>query len=265
MLVSILVYLCCGAVAGVLAGLLGVGGGIVIVPMLVAVFPSQGIPAEYVQQLALGTSLASIMITSISSSRAHHKRGAVHWDIFRNITPGILLGTFVGGLVATHMPTLFLKVFFICFLGFVSLQMLSSYRPPASREMPGPLGTAGVGGIIGLVSSFVGIGGGTLSVPFLLWNNLDMRKAIGTSAAIGFPIALAGCFGYIVNGWNAANLPPYSFGYIYLPGLFGIVIVSMFTAPLGARLAQTLPVPKLKKCFALLLIVVGIRMLLKAL
>ena len=111
----------------------------------------------------------------------------------------------------------------------------------------------------------VGIGGGTLSVPFLLWNNLDMRKAIGTSAAIGFPIALAGCFGYIVNGWNAANLPPYSFGYIYLPGLFCIVIVSMFTAPLGARLAQTLPVPKLKKCFALLLIVVGIRMLLKAL
>ena len=109
------------------------------------------------------------------------------------------------------------------------------------------------------------IGGGTLSVPFLLWNNLDMRKAIGTSAAIGFPIALAGCFGYIVNGWNAANLPPYSFGYIYLPSLFGIVIVSMFTAPLGARLAQTLPVPKLKKCFALLLIVVGIRMLLKAL
>lgn len=140
MLVSILIYLCCGAVAGVLAGLLGVGGGIVIVPMMVAVFPSQGIPAEYVQQIALGTSLASIMITSISSSRAHHKRGAVHWDIFRNITPGILLGTFLGGLVATHMPTLFLKVFFICFLGFVSLQMLSNYRPPASREMPGALG-----------------------------------------------------------------------------------------------------------------------------
>ena len=116
------------------------------------------------------------------------------------------------------------------------------------------------GGIIGVVSSLVGIGGGTLSVPFLLWNNLDMRKAIGTSAAIGFPIALAGCFGYIVNGWNAANLPPYSFGYIYrLPSLFGIVVVSMFTAPLGARLAQTLPVPKLKKCFALLLIVIGIR------
>ena len=124
-----------------------------------------------------------------------------------------------------------------------------------------------LGLVIGISSVIilVGIGGGTLSVPFLLWNNLDMRKAIGTSAAIGFPIALAGCFGYIVNGWNAANLPPYSFGYIYLPSLFGIVIVSMFTAPLGARLAQTLPVPKLKKCFALLLIVVGIRMLLKAL
>ena len=138
MLVSILVYLCCGAVAGVLAGLLGVGGGIVIVPMMVAVFPSQGIPAEYVQQIALGTSLASIMITSISSSRAHHKRGAVHWDIFRNITPGILLGTFLGGLVATHMPTLFLKVFFICFLGFVSLQMLSNYRPRPVVRCPAP-------------------------------------------------------------------------------------------------------------------------------
>ena len=199
MLVSILVYLCCGAVAGVLAGLLGVGGGIVIVPMMVAVFPSQGIPAEYVQQIALGTSLASIMITSISSSRAHHKRGAVHWDIFRNITPGILLGTFLGGLVATHMPTLFLKVFFICFLGFVSLQMLSNYRPPASREMPGALGTAGVGGVIGLISSFVGIGGGTLSVPFMSFCNVPLHHAVGTSAAIGFPIALAGTLGFITN------------------------------------------------------------------
>ena len=122
--------------------------------------------------------------------------------------------------------------------------MLSGKKPKPSRHLPGLGGMSVAGGIIGVVSSLVGIGGGTLSVPFLLWNNLDMRKAIGTSAAIGFPIALAGCFGYIVNGWNAANLPPYSVGYIYLPSLFGIVVVSMFTAPLGARLAQTLPVPR---------------------
>ena len=166
---------------------------------------------------------------------------------------------------ASHVPARFLQLFFVAFLFFVITQMLSGKKPKPSRHLPGLGGMSVAGGIIGVVSSLVGIGGGTLSVPFLLWNNLDMRKAIGTSAAIGFPIALAGCFGYIVNGWNAANLPPYSFGYIYLPSLFGIVIVSMFTAPLGARLAQTLPVPKLKKCFALLLIVVGIRMLLKAL
>ena len=240
MLVSILVYLCCGAVAGVLAGLLGVGGGIVIVPMMVAVFPSQGIPAEYVQQIALGTSLASIMITSISSSRAHHKRGAVHWDIFRNITPGILLGTFLGGLVATHMPTLFLKVFFICFLGFVSLQMLSNYRPPASREMPGALGTAGVGGVIGLISSFVGIGGGTLSVPF---------------------IAVAGTLGYIVGGWNAPGLPAGCVGFVNLMAFFGIAAASFMTAPIGARLSHSLPTAKLKKGFAVFLIIVALRML----
>ena len=183
----------------------------------------------------------------------------------RNITPGILIGTFCGSFLASHVPARFLQLFFVVFLFFVITQMLSGKKPKPSRHLPGLGGMSVAGGIIGVVSSLVGIGGGTLSVPFLLWNNLDMRKAIGTSAAIGFPIALAGCFGYIVNGWNAANLPPYSFGYIYLPSLFGIVIVSMFTAPLGARLAQTLPVPKLKKCFALLLIVVGIRMLLKAL
>ena len=247
MLISLVVYCLLGAIAGVLAGLLGVGGGIVM-PMLVFAFGWQNFPPDVLMLMALGTSMGSIMFTSISSSLAHSRNKGVQWDAVRNITPGILIGTFCGSFLASHVPARFLQLFFVAFLFFVITQMLS-----------------GTGGIIGVVSSLVGIGGGTLSVPFLLWNNLDMRKAIGTSAAIGFPIALAGCFGYIVNGWNAANLPPYSFGYIYLPSLFGIVIVSMFTAPLGARLAQTLPVPKLKKCFALLLIVVGIRMLLKAL
>ena len=176
MLLSLVAYVCCGAVAGVLAGLLGVGGGIVLVPMMVAIFPTVGVPAQYVQQMALGTSLASIMITSVSSARAHNARGAVHWDIFKAITPGILLGTFFGGLIATHMPTMFLKIFFICFILFVSAQMLSNYRPPASRDLPGKMGTAGVGGVIGLVSSFVGIGGGTLSVPFMTFCNPAPRR-----------------------------------------------------------------------------------------
>ena len=237
------------------------GGGIVIVPMLVAIFPGQGVPPEYVQQMALGTSLASIMITSISSARAHNARGAVHWDIFRNITPGILVGTFVGGLVATHMPTMFLKIFFICFLFVVSAQMLSNYRPPASRDMPGALGTAGVGGVIGLVSSFVGIGGGTLSVPFMSFCNVPLHHAVGTSAAIGFPIAVAGTLGYIIGGWGRPDLPALSLGFVNLWALLGLAAASYLTAPLGAKLSHALPTAKLKRGFAVFLILVALKML----
>ncbi|MBQ4568350.1 MAG: sulfite exporter TauE/SafE family protein [Desulfovibrio sp.] len=260
MLVSIVVYLCCGAVAGILAGLLGVGGGLVIVPMLVTIFPLQGVSPQYIQQLALGTSLASIVITSISSSRAHNKRGAVHWDIVRNITPGILAGTFLGGLVASYMPTLFLKIFFICFLLVVAAQMLSNYRPPASREMPGALGTSGVGGIIGLVSSFVGIGGGTLSVPFMAFCNVPLHHAVGTSAAIGFPIAVAGTLGYIIGGWGRPDLPAFCLGFVHLQALFCLAAASFCTAPIGAKLSHALPTAKLKRGFAFFLILVAAKM-----
>ncbi len=261
MLFSLFVFMCCGAVAGVLAGLLGVGGGIVIVPMLDIVFTRLGYDQAVIHQLALGTSLASIMVTSISSARAHHKRGAVHFDILKNITPGILVGTFLGGLVATHMPVLFLRVFFICFLFFVSAQMLSGYRPPASREMPGRLGTAGVGGVIGMVSSFVGIGGGTLSVPFMTFCNVPMHHAVGTSSAIGFPIAVAGTLGYITGGWGAPGLPDGCLGFVNLLAFAGIACVSFFTAPLGAKLSHALPTAKLKKGFAFFIILMALRML----
>ncbi len=261
MLVSLVIYLCCGAVVGILAGLLGVGGGTVIVPILVAVFPSQGVPPQYVQQLALGTSLASIMFTSISSARAHHKRGAVRSKIFRNITPGILLGTFLGSLLAANMPTMFLKIFFICFLFAISAQMISNYRPPATRNMPGALGTAAAGGVIGMVSSFVGIGGGSLSVPFMTYCNVDIHEAVGTSAAIGFPLAVAGTLGYIVGGWGKPDLPPYTLGFVHLWALFGIAVASCITAPLGVRLSHALPTAKLKRFFAVFLIIVGLKML----
>ena len=261
MLFSLLVYLCCGAVAGILAGLLGVGGGIVIVPMLLAIFPSQGVPSELCQHLALGTSLASIVITSISSSRAHHKRGAVHWDVVKNITPGILLGTFLGSLVASHLPTLFLKLFFICFLIFVAIKMISRYQPKPGREIPGFVGTSAVGGGIGLISSFVGIGGGTLSVPFLTFCNIPMHEAVGTSAAIGFPIAVAGTLGYLLGGLNVPNLPTGCLGYIHLIALLGLASASFCTAPLGAKLSHSLPTPKLKQCFAVFLLIVAAKML----
>lgn len=261
MLTSLLIYLCCGCVVGVLAGLLGVGGGTVIVPILVAVFPTQGVPPQYVQQLALGTSLASIMFTSISSARAHHVRGAVQWNIFRNITPGILLGTFFGGLVATHLPTMFLKIFFICFLFAISTQMMTNYRPPATRNMPGALGTAAAGGVIGIVSSFVGIGGGSLSVPFMTYCNVPIHTAVGTSAAIGFPIAVAGTLGYVVGGWGRPDLPAAAFGFVHLWALFGIAVASCLTAPLGVKISHAMPTGKLKKAFAIFLIIVALKML----
>ena len=172
-----------------------------------------------------------------------------------------LFGTFLGGLVATHLPVFFLRAFFVVFLFAVSAQMLSGYRPAASREMPGFVGTASVGGLIGLISSFVGIGGGTLSVPFMTFCNVPIHHAVGTSAAIGFPIAVAGALGYVVGGWGAPDLPSGCLGYVNLMAFAGIAAVSFFTAPIGARISHSLPTSKLKKGFAIFLIFVALRML----
>jgi uncharacterized membrane protein YfcA len=261
MLPVILTYVGVGVIAGVLAGLLGIGGGLVIVPMLVFTLTWQGAPNEHIMHLALGASMASIIFTSVSSFWAHHKRGAVHWDIVRRIVPGILVGTFLGTFIASRMSTNFLKVFFVLFLYYVASQMLLNKKPKPARQLPGQIGMSGAGAVIGVVSSLVGIGGGTLSVPFMMWCNIAVHEAIGTSAAIGFPIAVAGTVGYIINGLKVSGLPAYSLGFVYLPALAGIVASSVLTAPLGVRLAHSLPVPKLKRVFAVLLFAVGTRML----
>ncbi|MDL2316139.1 sulfite exporter TauE/SafE family protein [Desulfovibrio sp. OttesenSCG-928-A18] len=260
MLTSIVIFLILGAFAGLLAGLLGVGGGLVIVPMINYAFALQGTTDVHTHHLALGTSLATIMFTSISSFMAHHRSKAVIWSIVKYITPGILLGTFFGSKVAAHLPTELLKGFFVVFLLYVGTQMLLNIKPKASREIPGFAGNSVAGGVIGMASSFVGIGGGTLSVPYMTWCNVPMHKAIGTSAAIGFPIAVAGALGYLVNGLAVPDLPQHTVGYIYLPALFGIAAASVFTAPLGARLAHRLPVTRLKKFFACLLFVMAAQM-----
>ncbi len=265
MLTTFVIYCAVGVVAGILAGLLGIGGGLVIVPMLVYVFGISNIPHELTMHLALATSMASIMFTSISSFMAHHRRGAVHWDVVKKIVAGILTGTFLGSCFASSLSTNFLKIFFVIFLYFVAIQLLINKKPKGSRELPGRAGMFAVGNIIGAVSSFVGIGGGTLSVPFMLWCNIKVHNAIGTSAAIGLPIAVAGTVGYIYGGWNVAALPPYSVGYVYLPGLVGIAAASVLTAPLGVKLAHSLPVDKLKRVFSLLLLVVATKMLVSVL
>jgi len=261
MIITWLIYIMLGLCAGLLAGLLGVGGGLVIVPMLVFMFTWQKLPAVYIQHLALGTSLATIVVTSLSSVRAHHAHGAVEWRVFQRITPGIVGGTLLGSWVAAQLSTSFLKLFFITFTYYVATQMLLDIKPKPHRQLPGLPGFSLVGGVIGLISSLVGIGGGSMSVPFLVWCNMGMRHAIGTSAAIGFPIALSGAIGYVANGLPVDGLPPYSLGFVYLPALIGIAAASFLSAPLGARLAHRLPVSRLKKIFAILLLTIGTKML----
>lgn len=261
MLTALAVYLVGGAITGVMAGLLGVGGGIVIVPLLNVLFIWQGFPEDQIQHLSLGTSMAAIIFTSISSFMAHNKRGSVRWNIWREVTPGILIGTFCGTWVAAGLSTGFLRGFFACFLVLVGTQMLLNMKPKASRELPGRAGMAGVGGIIGVVSSFVGIGGGSLSVPFMSWCNVPIHAAVGTSAAIGLPIAVAGAFGYILNGWGVSGLPSGSVGFVYLPALAGLVVASVLTAPLGVRLGHSLPVDRLKRIFGIFIYIMAARMI----
>jgi len=261
MVTTVFLYCAVGGVAGLLAGLFGIGGGLVIVPMLVYVFHLLNVSQEVTMHLALATSMACIMFTSVSSFLAHHKRGAVHWDVVKRIVVGILTGTFLGSCVASLLSTDFLQVFFVFFLYFVATQLLLDKKPKPGRELPGAPGMFGVGSAIGVVSSLVGIGGGTLSVPFMLWCNIPAHKAIGTSAAIGLPIAVAGTVGYILNGLGEVALPQYAVGYVYLPALAGIVAVSVLTAPLGVKLAHSLPVKKLKRLFSLLLYLVATKML----
>ena len=254
-------YSIAGSVAGILAGLLGIGGGLVIVPMLVFCLTRQGISDLMIMHMALGTSMASIMFTAVSSFWSHHRRGAVKWIVVRRIVLGIFVGTFLGAFVAARLSTPVLMGFFVVFLYYVGLQMLAGKKPKPGRQLPERAAMFGVGNIIGVVSSLVGIGGGTLSVPFMVWCNVPLHQAIGTSAAIGFPIAVAGTFGYIYNGLTITDLPGYAIGFVYLPALAGLIVTSVLTAPLGVRLAHSLPVEKLKRIFAVLLLGVGTRML----
>lgn len=254
-------YLALGLVVGFVAGLLGVGGGLIIVPVLIVLFHDHAIGLGIEPQLALGTSLASILFTSISSVRAHHRHGAVEWPLVRRIAGGIVGGALLGALVATSMPAQILKIFFVIFLFYAATQMWLDFKPRPHRSLPGAAGTTTAGAVIGAVSSWVGIGGGTLSVPFMLWHNVPLHRAIASSAALGFPIAVAGAIGYIVGGWNLPALPAQSLGFVYLPALAGIALGSVLTAPLGARTAHRLPVRPLKRIFALLLYALALRML----
>lgn len=257
-----LVYPLLGSFAGFIAGLFGVGGGLMLVPLLFMLFAAQGFPEGHLMHLALGTSMATIMFTSMSSMRAHHKHGAVRWDIVKYMAPGLMLGTLSGTQIASLLPTRPLGILFTLIVYYASLQMGMGFTPPPSHRLPGRMGLVCTGMVIGCISSLVSAGGGFMSVPFMLWCNVAVHQAVGTSSALGFPIAVAGTLGYILSGWHVAGLPAGTLGYIYLPALAGVVIMSIVTAPVGARLAHRLPVKQLKRAFAAFLALLATKMLL---
>ena len=255
-----------GVGTGFLAGLLGIGGGMLMVPFITIIMVSRGVVPDLAVKIAIATSMATIIFTSISSVRAHHRRGAVRWDIVKCLAPGIVVGSTIGSLgVFALLKGSYLAIFFGLFVSFSATQMFLDKKPKPTRQMPGAAGQFAAGGVIGFLSGLVGAGGGFISVPFMTWCNVAIHSAVATSAALGFPIAVANVLGYVVSGWSLQDLPAGSFGYIWLPALAVIAVCSFFTAPLGAKAAHKLPVGKLKRVFASILYVLAAYMLWKGL
>jgi uncharacterized membrane protein YfcA len=261
----VLELLVLGLFTGLLAGLLGIGGGMLMVPFMTLLLTHKGMPSQYVVKIAIATSLATICFTSVASVRSHHKRGAVRWDIVKLLAPGIIVGSLLGAQVAKALPAAVLYLLFAGFVGFSGTQMLLDRKPKPTRQLPAGPGMLASGAGIGVLSALVGAGGGFISVPFMTWCNVSIHNAVATSAALGFPIALAGTVGYIVAGWSLSDMPSGTLGFIYLPALVTIALASVITAPLGARLAHRLNVKQLKRVFALLLYVLAAYMLYKRL
>ena len=242
-----------GLCTGFLAGLLGLGGGMMMVPFLTIILGARGFPDTITVKVAVATSLATICFTSLSSVRAHHQRGAVLWPVARILVPGILAGSFLGSQLAAALPSRWLGLLFAGFVAFSATQMLLNRKPEASRTLPAAPGMFGVGSVIGALSALVGAGGAFVSVPFMTWCNVSIHNAVATSSALGFPIALAGTIGYLVAGWNLPRMPAGTWGYLYWPALLVLSIASMVTAPLGARLAHSMDIAPLKRAFAMML------------
>jgi uncharacterized membrane protein YfcA len=251
-----------GICTGFLAGLLGIGGGMVMVPFITFILSHRGIDADLAVKMAIATAMATVIFTSVSSVRAHHKRGAVRWDLVKGLAPGIVLGSLISSLgVFALLKGSYLAIFFGLFVGFSATQMFLDKKPSPSRQVPAAAGLMGAGGVIGFLSGLVGAGGGFMSVPFMTWCNVAIHNALATSAALGFPIAVANVAGYIVSGLSVQGLPDDAFGFIWVPALVIIAACSVFTAPIGAKVAHGLPMKKLKRIFASVLYLLAVYML----
>jgi uncharacterized protein len=254
-----------GLCTGFLAGLLGIGGGMIMVPFITAILTARGVSPDLAVKVAIATSMSTIVFTSISSLRAHHKRGAVRWDIVRGLAPGIVLGAAVASVgVFAVLKGAWLALFFALFVSFSATQMLLDKKPKPSRGLPRTPGLTGAGSVIGFLSGLVGAGGGFASVPFMTWCNVAIHQAVATSAALGLPIALANTVGYVVAGQGVVGLPAGSVGYVFVPALFVIAAASVLMAPLGVKAAHALPVKSLKRVFASVLYLLAAYMVWKA-
>lgn len=261
-LVGVLLVL--GGAVGFLAGLLGIGGGMTMVPLLTIVFTRQGFAPEHIVHMAVATATATILFTSVASMREHQRHHAILWPVVAALAPGIIVGSLVGPQVVGGMSTAVLSAFYGVFVAAAATNTLLDRKPKPTRELPGRAGLFAVGGGIGLVSSMVGAGGAFLSVPFMTACNIGIRNCVATSAALGLPIAVAGTIGFVVAGLGQHELPPHTIGYVYLPALLAIVAASVISAPMGARAAHRWPVTKLKRAFAILLYVLACYMLWRA-
>ncbi len=260
-LLALVIYLIAGVVVGLASGLFGIGGGTIVVPVLLVVFAAQGLHPDVAMHLAVGSSLATIVVTGLSSARAHWQLGNVVTQALPWLVTGLIGGALGGAQVAAALSGATLQLIFGVFVIGLAVRMEFSRQPAANRLMPHPAIMLSVGAVIGAVSSLVGIGGGAMVVPFLVWSGVAMRKAVGTSAAAGVCIATAGTLGFVAAGSGDAQLPAWSTGYIYWPAVAGITLASVFTAPTGARLASRLPAKWLRRGFAVFLVVVGLRLL----
>ncbi|MBY6197157.1 sulfite exporter TauE/SafE family protein [Vibrio hangzhouensis] len=257
----IVLLLALGAVVGTMSGLLGIGGGLIVVPALAFLLPKFDISGDLVMQIALATSLASIIITSGSSALNHLKLGNVDLFVIKWLMPGVVIGGFAGSNIAEWIPFQYLPRVFALIVLALAVQMFLSLKYQSTRQLPSPFKTTCYGAGIGMISSLAGIGGGSMSVPFLSKHGVEMRKAVGSSSVCGCVIAMSGMLGFIMHGASVEELPPYSIGYVYLPALIAIAATSMLTTRFGAKLATSMPTPKLKKIFAVFLLFVSFSMM----
>ena len=254
-------YLGTGAAVGFFSGLLGIGGGAIMVPLLVMLFGAQGLPPDHLLHVAVATAMATVLFNSIASARAHHALGSIRTDLALRITPGIIAGGLVGSGLTAFIPRAAFAALFTAVIYVAATNILLGRQPKATRQPPGALGMFLVGFIISAISALGALGGAFITVPFLMFCNVPMLQAIGTAAAVGFPIGLSGTIGFVLTGWNASGVPGPNLGYVYLPALAGILFASLLTAPLGARVAHALPTRRLKQIFAVVLYLMATRML----